>query len=192
MLARRLGNAGATPSCEVELRALPEDGFEIGDLVSLSYDKFGIDNLLLRVTKVQEASTESLAQELTAVLEPTSDWRIDIENEVTGFSKGEKPLTRKKYGFLKPRVLKLGERDLALFVGKAHGSPIMGYMPRGAGENYQTHEIISWSAPVVSGIYQVETKITAFGLSDDKKNLILKFDFEGKEKVEDFLELLNY
>jgi len=130
MLARRLGNAGATPSCEVELRALPEDGFEIGDLVSLSYDKFGIDNLLLRVTKVQEASTESLAQELTAVLEPTSDWRIDIENEATGFSKGEKPLTRKKYGFLKPRVLKLGERDLALFVGKAYGSPIMGYRPR--------------------------------------------------------------
>jgi len=192
MLARRLGNAGATPSCELELRALPEDGFEIGDLVSLSYDKFGIDNLLLRVTKVQEASTESLAQELTAVLEPTSDWRIDIENEVTGFSKGEKPLTRKKYGFLKPRVLKLGERDLALFVGKAYGSPIMGYMPRGSGQNYQTHEIINWSAPVVSGIYQVETKITAFGLSDDKKNLILKFDIEGKEKVEDFLDLLNY
>lgn len=108
MLARRLGHVGAVPDCEATLTVLPSamEGITCGSLISLTYEKLNIKNLVLRVNEITFGKPEKPSVELKCVRQVLTDWEIDSDV----FSKYLSRFTRQEFlnmqgGWYKPRVL---------------------------------------------------------------------------------------
>ena len=207
-LARRFGNAGAEPSCEVTLSVLPGGNYKIGELVRLSYRAFGIDELLLRVNKITVGGPREPLLRITAVSEPTTAWEVDVENLAVGFPKHQDTVYDRDGGFLKPRVLLLdnGSADwpikgteIALFCERNTTAPIVNYEVRGMSK-------LSWPEDsrenrwVEAGKnkYQTEVEIEGLlagvkigGLLAGVKLLTLKVNVFGDKRRDEFDKLLS-
>ena len=115
MLARRLGHVGAVPDCEATLTVLPSamegiKGITCGSLISLTYEKLNIKNLILRVNEITLGKPEKPSVELKCVRQVLTDWEIDSDV----FSKYLSRFTRQEFlntpgGWYKPRVLPIYE-----------------------------------------------------------------------------------
>ncbi len=108
MLARRLGHVGAVPDCEATLTVLPSaaENITCGSLISLTYEKLNIKNLILRVNEITLGKPEKPSIELKCVRQVLTDWEIDSDV----FSKYLSRFTRQEFlntpgGWYKPRVL---------------------------------------------------------------------------------------
>jgi len=198
-LARRFGNAGAEPSCEVTLSVLPSGSYKIGDLVRLSYPAFGIDELLLRVNKITVGGPREPMLRITAVSEPTSAWEVDIETLTIGFPQKQDTVYDRDGGFLKPRVLLLdnGSADwpikgteIALFCERNTTAPIVNYEARGMSK-------LSWPEDsrenrwVEAGKNKYQTEVEIEGLLANAKLLTLKVNILGEKRRDEFVDLIS-
>lgn len=198
-LARRFGNSGAEPSCEVTLSVLPGGNYKIGDLVRLSYPAFGVDELLLRVNKITVGGPREPLLRITAVSEPATSWEVDVETLTVGFQKSQDIVYERDGGFLKPRVLLLdnGSADwpingteIAMFCERNTTAPIVNYEARGMSK-------LSW--PVDStenrwseaGKNKYQTEVEIVELLANTKLLTLDVKVRGEKRRDEFVELIS-
>lgn len=199
--ARRIGNAGATPGCEVELSVLPSlaNNYHVGDLIKLSYEKFGISDLLLRINSVTLGTPTNPSATIIAVNQVETDWEIevDLDNLESGYPSKTTGVVEVPGGFLKPYVLGMfGDPDKK---GKSKLKPNQGvvFLERsdvvaaytfaayqvGSGQNIDEMDT-RWSC------YQVKVKIRDWGVSSDpnwvngQSFLWLEFEAEGNDRKE--------
>lgn len=198
-LARRFGNAGAEPSCEITLSVLPSGNYKIGGLVRLTYPAFGVDELLLRVNKITVGGPREPLLRITAVSEPTTSWAVDVETLSVGFPKKQDTVYERDGGFLKPRVLLLdnGSADwpingteIAMFCERNTTAPILNYEARGMSK-------LSWpeDSPenrwVEAGKNKYQTEVEIEGLLANAKLLTLDLTVSGEKRRDEFVELIS-
>lgn len=130
-LARRFAAAGAQPGAEVQMAILPGLEFAVGDLVFLTYPPFNIDKMLLRVNQIKTGSSAEPLTHLTAVLQPETNWQIEIQNLVIGFDKQQEQTNEIAGGYFKPRTLLLNDagdgQELAVFAELPETGAVKGY-----------------------------------------------------------------
>lgn len=130
-LARRFAAAGAQPGAEVQMAILPGLEFAVGDLVFLTYPPFSIDKMLLRVNQIKTGSSTEPLTHLTAVLQPETNWQIEIQNLVVGFDKQQEQTNEIAGGYFRPRTLLLndagGGQELAVFAELPETGAVKGY-----------------------------------------------------------------
>lgn len=180
-LARRFGNAGATPSCEVSMRVLPGGDYEIGDLIRLTYEKFGVSDLLLRINSITYGSPAEPIVSITAVSEPVTAWDIEIQNVIGGYQKKQDPVTEVTGGFLKPRLLLLSDEGdgnkIAGFVERNESAPIVHYNVLGRG----TYNGVDYDFEI-KGNKNYQTKVLITELEQSGNQLRLSIAVEGDQR----------
>lgn len=174
--ARRIGNAGATPGCEVELAVLPSlaTEYHVGDLIKLSYEKFGIENLLLRINSITLGTPTAPSAIITAVNQVETDWNIeiDLDSLESGYPSKTTGVVEVPGGFLKPYVL--GMYGAANKSGKALLKPNQGVVFIERADEVTAYTMAAYevgSGPVIDEFdtrwtnYQVKVKIRDWGIS---------------------------
>lgn len=198
--ARRIGNAGATPGCEVELAVLPSlaTEYHVGDLIKLSYEKFGIENLLLRINSITLGTPTAPSAIITAVNQVETDWNIeiDLDSLESGFPSKTTGAVEVPGGFLKPYVLGMfGNPDRS---GKSTLKPNQGvvFVERADEVKAYTMEGYEGGAPRIDDFetrwthYQVKVKIRDWGVSSNpqwengQSFLWVEFEAEGNARKE--------
>lgn len=105
-LARRIGNEGAMQPCEVSMEVAPGN-YHVGDIVKLNYPKFGINGLLLRITKVSVTSQKSPSVKIEAIRQTDLNWNVEVNTNSlsSGFSSTVRTVVYTPAGFLRPYVI---------------------------------------------------------------------------------------
>ena len=188
-LARRFGSAGATPSCEITFSIIKDfsPALGIGNLVLLTYSKFGIDNLLLRVNKITRGNPLSPAIQITAVSQPLSAWNVEVANLSNGYKKAQDSDNQTPGGFFKPRLLLLSDSgngtQIAAFAERNTEAAIINYEVTG-GSDYE--DDFTWAK---KGDNKYQTQIEIVNLSQYGNKLLLEIKIEGQKRIREFDKL---
>lgn len=118
--ARRLGMAGSVPSYECSVKILPStpNVNNVGDLFYLTFNAYGVKNMLFRVSEITRSNSFDTAIEVSGVSVPTLDWDIDDAVWQSSHTGSQQSPGIDKYGssYFAPRALKFTESGYAFFV----------------------------------------------------------------------------
>lgn len=191
-LARRFAAAGAKPGAEVQMSILPGLEFTVGDLVYLTYKPFSIERMLLRINQIKAGSSTEPLTHLTAVLQPETNWQIEIQNLVVGFDKQQEQQNQIDGGYFKPRTLLLNDagdgQELAVFAELPETGAVKGYEA-----DIINGDLFPDDSPVralFSGDkYQTQIQITTLQKADN--GLMMGMRVEGGKRYDEMANLIK-
>jgi len=116
--AKRLGSAGSLPSYECSVKVLPSCPINsVGDLFTLTFNAYGVEKVLFRVSSITRSNSFDAAIEIEGVSVPLLDWQInDSVWQSTRTGSQQSPALRSGDSYFAPRALKFTESGYTYFI----------------------------------------------------------------------------